>query len=427
MTMRQEQPDVAAPRHRPAWDGPRNARTNMQRPIGVLMIAGLLLFASAPNSRPANAASPLTAPISAGAAHSCAVTSAGGVTCWGANLFGQLGDGTTTNRPTMAAVTGLVGGVIALSSGINHTCALLSSGGVSCWGLNFHGQLGDGTKVNSSVPVNVAGLDGGAVAISGSGDHTCTLTSGGGVQCWGSNLSGQLGDGSTTDRSTPVAVVGLTTGVLAVSAGADHTCAVTAVGSVKCWGHNTFGQLGDGTTTDSSAPVDVSGLADGVIAVSSGGDHTCALVSTLAGAKSGGVKCWGGNAFGELGNGTTNGSPLPADVSALPDGVVAISAGFDHTCALTSGAAVKCWGWNAFGQLGDGGLTDSPLPLDVSGLASGVAAISAGLDHTCVLMAATSGGGLKCWGWNIFGQLGDGSTNDSGTPVDVSASGGTVS
>ena len=167
------------------------------------------------------------------------------------------------------------------------------------------------------VPVDVAGLASGVSAIA-AGRHTCALTSGGGVKCWGSNGYGRLGNGTTSNSIIPVDVAGLTSGVSAITAGDRHTCALTSVGGVKCWGWNQWGQLGNGTTTDSNIPVDVAGLASGVSAIATGGIHTCALTS------GGGVKCWGFTGSGQLGNGTTTSSRTPVDVSGLASAVTRI-------------------------------------------------------------------------------------------------------
>jgi alpha-tubulin suppressor-like RCC1 family protein len=351
------------------------------------------------------------AAVSAGDSQTCAVTTTGGLKCWGGNFDGQLGDGSTTSSSVPVDVSGLTSGVAAVSAGDSQTCAVTTTGGLKCWGGNFDGQLGDGSTTSSSVPVDVSGLTSGVAAVSAGDSHTCAVTTTGGVKCWGDNFDGQLGDGRTTSSSVPVDVSGLTSGVAAVSASERHTCAVTTTGGVKCWGDNFDGQLGDGSTTSSSVPVDVSGLTSGVAVVSVGGFHPCAVTTT------GGLKCWGYNIWGQLGDGSTTSSSVPVDVSGLTSGVTAVSAGQYHTCAVTTTGGVKCWGYNLYGQLGDGSTTSNSVPVDVSGLTSGVAAVSAGFYHTC---AVTTTGGVKCWGRNSSGQLGDGSTTSSSVPVDVS-------
>jgi len=195
--------------------------------------------------------------IEAGAGMTCALTTSGGVKCWGRNDFGSLGDGTTTNRSTPVDVAGLTSGVSAITSQCAHTCALTTGGGVKCWGNNFSGELGDGTTTQRLTPVDVSGLTSGVMSISSGYAHTCALTTGGGVKCWGDNQYGQLGDGTTTQRLTAVDVTGLTSGVAVLSAGTLHTCAITTSGVMKCWGDNQYGQLGDGTTTQRLTPVDV--------------------------------------------------------------------------------------------------------------------------------------------------------------------------
>lgn len=355
-------------------------------------------------------------PITAGGYHTCALTPAGGAKCWGDNRYGQLGDGASdisSDSPTPDPVVGLSSGVSGIGAGRYHTCALTQTGGAKCWGDNYYGQLGDGTSGNESdTPVQVVGLSSGVSAIAAGDGHTCAMTQTGEIYCWGGNGDGELGIGDyTSGHSTPVQAVGLPGRVSAIAAGGSHTCALTQAGGVYCWGENEAGELGDGaTTTSTPTPVQVIGLASGVIAIAAGDDHTCALTSA------GGVKCWGDNDFGQLGNGKLTDSPTPVQVVGLASGVTAIVTGEDHTCALTQAGGVKCWGDGGLGALGDGGWSYSSSPVDVSGLASGVTAIAAGDEHTCAL---TQAGGAKCWGWNEYGQLGTGIYRLAWVPEDV--------
>ncbi|MBI5566377.1 MAG: RCC1 repeat-containing protein [Chloroflexi bacterium] len=348
--------------------------------------------------------------IVAGQLHTCALTTGGGVKCWGENGDGGMGDGTNTDRVSPTDVSGLTSGVTAIAAS-RHTCAVTSSGGVKCWGYNFYKQVGDGTTISRSTPTDVTSLTSGVTAVATGSGHTCALTTGSGVKCWGLGSDGQLGDGTTTYTSaTPTDVISLTSGVAAIEAGGNHTCALTTGGGVKCWGNNYAGQLGDGTTTSRSAPVDVSGLTSDVTAIAVGSTHTCALMTI------GGMKCWGSNSFGQLGDGTTTDRYTPTDVSGLTSGVTAITTGDSHTCAVTPGGAAKCWGGNTSGQLGDGTTTQRNTPIDVNGLASGVTSVEAGGSHTCAL---TASGGARCWGHNLSGQVGNGGAQFIAYPVNV--------
>jgi alpha-tubulin suppressor-like RCC1 family protein len=225
----------------------------------------------------------------------------------GENRHGELGNGAITQTgcgcsTTPVDVSGLSTDGKAVGAGWVHTCALTAAGAVKCWGSDYRGELGDGSQIGSSTPVDVSGLTSGVAAISAGFQHTCAVTVAGGIKCWGFNRWGQLGNGTTTTTgcsciSTPVDVNGLAAEGAAVSANADHTCDLTTAGAVKCWGLNSRGELGNGTTTDSTTPVDVSGLTSGVVALSDGSGPRCALTS------SGEVKCWGFNGDGELGIG----------------------------------------------------------------------------------------------------------------------------
>jgi len=344
------------------------------------------------------------ATVSAGNSHSCAVSTAGGVKCWG---LSTLSDGSTTNSAVPVDVVGLGSGVKAVSAGLGYTCAVTLAGAVKCWGDNTYGQLGNGTTTSSAVPVGVVGLGSGVVAVSAGEFHSCAVTSAGAVKCWGHNAFGEVGDGTTAQSVAPVGVVGLGSGVVAVSAGEFHSCAVTLAGAVKCWGFNAVGELGDGTTAQSVAPVGVVGLGSGVVAVSASGFHSCAVTA------GGSVRCWGRNPNGELGDGTTIDSAVPVGVVGLGSGVVAVSASRSDSCAVTSLGAVKCWG---YGDLGAGASTQSAVPVGVVGLGSGAVAVSAGGHHSCV---RTSAGAVRCWGDNAQGELGVGATSESSVPVVV--------
>ena len=351
------------------------------------------------------------ASITAGRNHTCALLSTGAVKCWGSNSNGQLGDGTTANRLTPTAVTGLPSDVTAITTGRNHTCALLATDAVECWGYNPDGRLGDGSTIDRLTPTPVTGLSSDVTAITGGTRHTCALLATGAVTCWGDNNVGQLGDNTTNDRHTPTPVTGLPSDVTAITAGTEHTCALLATGAVTCWGNNASGQLGDNTTANQLTPTPVTGLSSDVTAISAGHFHTCALLTT------GAVHCWGYNGNGQLGDGTTNDRHAPTPVTGLSSGVTAITAETFHTCALLTTGAVHCWGYNGYGQLGDGTTTNQLTPTPVTGLSSGVTAITAGRYHTCALLAT---GALTCWGDNTYGHLGDGTTIHRKTPTAVS-------
>src|SRR5207253_837740 len=194
----------------------------------------------------------------------------------GANGYGQLGDGTGIDRPVpILQVSGLSSGVTAIAAaGGSHTCALTSAGGVKCWGYNHEGELGDGTTSAQFTPVDVSGLASGVTAITAGGSHSCALTSGGGVKCWGLNYSGQLGDGNVGVSASPVDVSGLASGVSAIATGPLHSCALTSAGGAKCWGYNYYGALGDGTQTNRATPVHDCGVESGTTAIATGSSHT---------------------------------------------------------------------------------------------------------------------------------------------------------
>lgn len=359
---------------------------------------------------PASAQTPLDGvrQVAAGLGHTCVLTSTGGVKCWGHRS--AVGDNiaSTTDMRVAVDVVGLAGGVSAIAAGASHNCALLETGAVKCWGRNDNGQLGNNSVVLQRAPIDLMGLSNDASALALGGNHTCVLLTSGNVKCSGGNNHGQLGDGTTLDKLVLGEVAGISD-VVAISAGAAHTCALTSVGGVKCWGWNGYGQLGNGTITNSSTPVDVYGLSSGVIKIDAGATHTCAILID------GNAKCWGHNQYGKLGNGSTVQANLPVDVIGLGTTVTEVVAGTSHTCVLTSIGGVKCWGVNARGQLGNNSIGNSTIPVDAVGLTQGVVGLSSYDWHSC---ATTNQNGIKCWGSNTYGQIGTNRTSsDAFIPV----------
>ena len=306
--------------------------------------------------------------IGSGIQHNCVLSSGGGVQCWGRGAHGVLGRGSNTDSWSPVAVTGLSSGVTQLSVGLAHTCAVTNTNGLKCWGNGSYGRLGDGTTNQKSVPTDIFPSGSGVIAVSLGNVSTCALFLGGSVQCWGRNYSGQLGTGGTTDSLSPTPVPTLTSGVVAISVGennvssgqASHACALMTDGSVKCWGDNTAGQIGDGTTSPRLVPTAVVGLPAPAVGISAGAKHTCAVLDT------GALYCWGSNTAQQLGDGTVTPRSQPTQVYGLSSGIAAVAAGSVHTCAMTTTSDVKCWGDNVYGQLGDGTNIVRSQPRDIT-------------------------------------------------------------
>ncbi len=445
---------------------------------------------------------------------SCAVAG-GGVWCWGANGSGQLGDGTGTQRLAPVPVTGLPANATDVAAGSRHACAV-QGGAVLCWGDNADGQLGDGTFATRLAPVFVvnAGAEcsgwppaggiaarfatmvrcfaGAAILPASSATERWTrgrlphpspvspdwssmsrwaasprAPSLGRAPCSASDRTrADARNGTLSPRVKAVEVKGVPAGFAKLTAGGGHTCATTGAGAALCWGDGSYGQLGNGKLVVGAYPQGVMSLAGGTVAISAGSQHTCARTGT------GGAFCWGTGCDGPAGKrlpkqrarafrrpgahlgrrrhrcrrpvqlydrgrrgevlghnirgslgigGTLQLSNVPVDVLGMQQGVTRIVAGYEHGCALRSGGGVKCWGANGEGQVGDATANDRFTPVDVLGLASGIVDIAAGTQHTC---AATQSGTVLCWGANWSGQLGDGTTQRRSVPVQVGAAAG---
>lgn len=354
--------------------------------------------------------------LAAGDHHTCAAMDFGKVKCWGLNTTGQLGNNTLESSLVPTEVLNLPGPVGLLTGGENHTCAV-TFGKMQCWGFDYYGTLGDDPMdQDRPYPVNVRGLNHEIISVGAGNQHTCAVLADGSVKCWGNNGNLQIGVPEQKQYPTPVEVTGLQARAIAIAGGSVHNCAVLENGAVQCWGFNNAGQLGNGQINGNYLPGEpVQGFSETrrAVAVAAGEIHSCALTD------SGDVYCWGDNEYGQLGAGNFDKNvdfPNPVKVIGLGLPAKAIAAGNRYTCALLDDASVKCWGLNDHGQLGDGSVEAKAEPVSVIGLSGEVTAITTGNSHTCVAMAA---GGAMCWGKNKNGQLGDGTTEDRTIPVEV--------
>jgi alpha-tubulin suppressor-like RCC1 family protein len=354
--------------------------------------------------------------ISLGYAHSCAVKSAGKLWCWGDGANGQLGDGREPRKPSGVTVSALGSTVVEVAAGGYHSCARMSDGTLSCWGTNDNGQLGDGTRTPRPAPASVTALGMGVAQIAAGGYHSCARKKDNTLWCWGANYLGQLGNGESAAQLNPVQVANIGVDVQQVATGEHHTCALKGDGTLWCWGRNAQGQLGDGTNTNRALPVQVVALDNNVKGVAAGANHTCAVE------KDGSLWCWGMNDGGQLGTGKAGGNAnTPAQVVPLATSVASVAAGYRHTCAIKIDGTLWCWGANAYGQLGDGTSTTSPIPVQVPAL-SGVAQVTCGAHYTC---SRTMAGAVRCWGEGQYGELADGTTSARSTPAPATALGAT--
>ena len=375
--------------------------------------------ARAPSTQSTTASSPASAPaviapmptsrvtVVAGGMHTCLVGADGRAFCWGGNDRGQVGNGGTMRTAVPSIVSPEVRfGTIA--AGLSHSCALARGTGAAwCWGDNDQGQLGDRTIAPHATPVRAA--DGRAfTAITVGAAHSCGLESDGDAWCWGANVHGQVGGGDAASPgiSAPVLVTGLHQWI-AITAGWNFTCALERGGRAYCWGDNASGELGNGTTTERRSPELVSGDLS-FIAIAAGNAHACGVTAQ------GDAYCWGENRSGQLGDGTRVDRRSPVKVKS-PVRLVALAAGAVHTCGLAVDGEAYCWGRNTYGQLGDGTMTDQVQPVRVAG-GHAFASLRSFGSHTC---GSTLSGEAFCWGYNLDGQLGDGTRAHRNRPVYV--------
>jgi alpha-tubulin suppressor-like RCC1 family protein len=339
----------------------------------------------------------------------CALNANGTVKCWGSNEFGQLGIGLPAGgfRATPTLVSGL-SGVVGITAGFRHFCALRGNGAVVCWGANGSRQVSPSAASTLTKPTPVAGVTT-AVAIDAGSMTSCALLSSGAVVCWGTDLLNTVTIASVSPLATPPPVPGIS-GATQISVGDGHACALLANATATCWGDDGYGELGAGSASGTPRRVSVAGLT-GITAISAGSYVTCATLTT------GAVKCWGANWHGQLGKGSLDVSTRATKVVGITN-ATAIGAGTEHACATLSTKRVKCWGTNYNGTLGTGTTWyNSPTPQQVVGITNADAVIAAGGGSTCVRRG--NGASASCWGNNSSGQLGDGTVINRSTPVNV--------
>lgn len=370
--------------------------------VGTLPIRLVLVPAAATNVAVDFVQPPVA--LAVGGANSFTLSAAGAVRAWGSNLSGSLGDGTTTFRSTPVSASA-VGTVASISAGERHACAVTSAGALICWGENGDGQLGDGTSTDRLTPVTV--IASGVKKVAAGTYHTCALMTDGTVRCTGYGWDGQLGNGTIVPSNSFVNTNGLPF-IIDIAVGAVNSCALASDKSVRCWGSNVYGQIGNGTTSSSvSTPALVSSLR-GVESLDMGDYHTCARLADAT------VWCWGYNAQGQVGDGTTTTRTSPVRALAnVPLKSVATSA--SNTCAVSTDGDVYCWGEGLYGANGLGNGSNVSFPTRVAGLTD-VLEINMGYTHGCARQAS---GGVSCWGTGSSGQLGTGATRAEFVPVPV--------
>lgn len=347
--------------------------------------------------------------VSVGWGTTCAIKkTTGTLYCWGENDYGQIARAVVsagTVNSTPLPVTSIPGSVTQVSVGAKFACAVNSLNNLYCWGKNASGQLGNNTFSSSSSPETVTTLNGNVKSVSAGNNSTCAVTLDGKIYCWGDGLNGKLGNGSTSSSKVPVQVSNISSGATDVSLGDDHVCAIVS-GAAKCWGSGLSGALGNGLATDSNIPVNVSGLSSGVTKISSGYQQSCAVKSIS-------IYCWGYNQYGTIGDGTTTQRNSPVSLTGSYPELKDINVGRAVACGINANSGLLCWGNNTYSQVGNNSDVANQLtPSAVKGLASSIKAVSSSVYHSCALAKY---GRLFCWGDNSFGQLGNGDSITSVT------------
>jgi len=359
----------------------------------MLLLGGLMTFTASS----ASAASPgVATAISAGGNQGCAITPKERLKCWGYNYYGQLGIGASSEDEYKPVLVPNLENVKKVSVGTYNTCAVLAGGKLKCWGYNTYGAVGDGSTTERRTPKQVEGLTSGVKGVSVGEYHTCAVLTNGKVKCWGYNSDGEIGNGTSGNEFYTPQTVSNIENATQVSAGNYFTCA-TVNEKAKCWGNNGDGALGDGTNDSRDKPTQVHNLDKNVKRVATGPYHACAIIGD------GRLKCWGDNYYGGVGTGSnTNEYETPQQVVGMETGVSRVDAGEYFTCAVQNGKA-KCWGDNADNQLGNGETEAKDVPAQVFGLTKNVVDVATAYTHACALLKS---GAAKCWGSNADGEVG---------------------